>query len=664
MESIRQYLAIETNYAVVINGKYGIGKTHFYKNVLSPKIRKIQLPHNGPKKFTPIHMSLFGIKDIDDVKFAILAELYPILKRRKVQLANGVVKTIFRAIFKGSGLGEIDKYIGDISAGAKGEIGYGELVLCFDDLDRKSKDLDIGEVFGFINNLVENEGAKVIIIANESELIKEGEEEKKEFYQWKEKVVGVSVQYKPDAIAVFDQIIENRYQSRHKTYYDFLVNHKADILIVIEQNEHNFRNLIFFLEHFKLIFNLLKKEFQEDKDFAVLEEKKLKAVLDFALPVVVEYKLGNFDESFSSDDQIEKQIMVKIYRKYGGEKHKKYENDSRVYMFNNVENKIFFFNSVFNYILGKEIFQIEELKQELKGYFVIEEGKLAKHMVVLEKLGVGFYSDWPVRVPNLLDEEYHNLTEEMLSYVDSGKYKLDYHTSIFRAATRFENLLDFDLNQLVKRFIKGINIGRENYLPTFPVGLSNWSVEQSNVNLLLYGSREVITAANEIGCFMNEVQKEIDEKATEEKKGDVGEKLAHLLEKGDVAQFIEKMKNIEPYEIYITSFWTKFGLTVVAPSLKQFENVYVWNLISYFKHFYFDYYDNRDENDRERISKEIEFVLEFRNFVSVMIENNQKGKLREIILKELAKSLELCEKALAKIEFLTPQEDNTNDYEI
>ena len=153
-EIIKQYLKIETNYAVIINGNYGIGKTYFFKDSLFPEISNISLPNNEDKKYTPIHISLFGIKSIEDLQTQIFFGIYPILKKRSLKLAAGIGKSLIRGIANLNGLGDINDYFADLDLNAKDWINYDELVLCLDDIDRKSDSLNIKDTLGFINTLV------------------------------------------------------------------------------------------------------------------------------------------------------------------------------------------------------------------------------------------------------------------------------------------------------------------------------------------------------------------------------------------------------------------------------------------------------------------------------------------------------------------------------
>ena len=105
---------------------------------LDPKIKETSLTNDDRKKFTPIHISLFGFKSLEEIQTAIFIELFPILKSKGLKLAVGVGKSIIRGIAQLNQAGDIDKYIGDLNQDADEWLKYDELVICFDDLDRKS----------------------------------------------------------------------------------------------------------------------------------------------------------------------------------------------------------------------------------------------------------------------------------------------------------------------------------------------------------------------------------------------------------------------------------------------------------------------------------------------------------------------------------------------
>src|SRR5699024_6993939 len=106
--------------------------------------------------------------------------------------------------------GDIDDYIADINLKAEYLIDNEELVICFDDLDRKSDKLSLTDFYGYINFMVENYGTKIIIISNDKEI---PEKEAKNIGKLKEKVVGVNIQFKPEYDFIFNSILEGIFKN-------------------------------------------------------------------------------------------------------------------------------------------------------------------------------------------------------------------------------------------------------------------------------------------------------------------------------------------------------------------------------------------------------------------------------------------------------------------
>ena len=65
VESILDYIRSDyTDYAIMINGEWGSGKTYFWNHKIRPKIESMQL--NG-KRYTAIYMSLYGISNLEEI---------------------------------------------------------------------------------------------------------------------------------------------------------------------------------------------------------------------------------------------------------------------------------------------------------------------------------------------------------------------------------------------------------------------------------------------------------------------------------------------------------------------------------------------------------------------------------------------------------------------
>lgn len=159
------------NYAVMIDGAWGSGKTYFVKNVLLKKIE------SNEKRV--LYVSLYGISNIQELGKKLYLD-YLLKDKSKLvtehtELVENVIGTIIDigSPFMGK-LGDIDikeKKIKNIVQNTVKHIcPMKNCVLIFDDLERC--DCSIQDILGYINGFVEQAGMKVIIIANQEELRK------------------------------------------------------------------------------------------------------------------------------------------------------------------------------------------------------------------------------------------------------------------------------------------------------------------------------------------------------------------------------------------------------------------------------------------------------------------------------------------------------------
>ena len=156
------------NYAILLDGVWGCGKTFFVKNKIIPKI-----DDETSKK--SIYVSLYGLSDIRDIDkqiyFGILEKLVP--NNQKID----IIKKGSNIVIKGYKI--INKVIGDKLPTASSDnitsiislfYKIEDFVLIFDDLERCNIQPNI--VLGYINKFVEHKNCKCIIIANQKEISK------------------------------------------------------------------------------------------------------------------------------------------------------------------------------------------------------------------------------------------------------------------------------------------------------------------------------------------------------------------------------------------------------------------------------------------------------------------------------------------------------------
>lgn len=289
-DQITSYLTLNDLGALQISGSWGSGKTYYLRRTLIDHIKR--------EGYNPIVVSVFGTQSIEEITKKIFNEYFKTVKvdekTNREKLSHYIKKVKIKAekIIKNTNwlknYVDIDGLI-NLSSNLHSIIDA-KTVICFDDFERLSKNIEKDDFLGFVNELVENSGLKVIIIANEIG-IKEGE------LSYKEKVVGKTIWFTPDIPSIYESIIisyENAPFQRFMTENTFIKNslnakfgEVKDIEIPeLEKNLSNIRTLKFAIEHFVHIFNGLTKGIEITPQW----EKKLNNIWTFVLGVSVEFK--------------------------------------------------------------------------------------------------------------------------------------------------------------------------------------------------------------------------------------------------------------------------------------------------------------------------------------------------------------------------------------
>jgi len=168
VESILDYVRSDyTDYAIMINGEWGSGKTYFWNNKIRPKIDGMQF--HG-KKYSTIYMSLYGISNLEEISKKIFIETTQLMDKNVRKHLDSSSKISIPEYAK-TGLNIANSFRVNSS---NEKINYEKFfttddkVLCFDDLERAN--VDVIDILGYINNFVEHDHIKTIIICNEKEL--------------------------------------------------------------------------------------------------------------------------------------------------------------------------------------------------------------------------------------------------------------------------------------------------------------------------------------------------------------------------------------------------------------------------------------------------------------------------------------------------------------
>lgn len=185
-EYILNYLENDkTNTALLMKGSWGIGKTYYIKESLIPFLE------NKGKKV--VFVSLYGIKDAEELSKYIFTESYFKFSNSKGgTIGIGIAKTVIRGV--------ASHFNVDLSGGTKEWkklTRYANLkdkLLIADDLERHDSSFEVTEILGYINNLCENDGVKVLLVGDENSLFGLNDDEKvaetNKYKLIKEKTIG------------------------------------------------------------------------------------------------------------------------------------------------------------------------------------------------------------------------------------------------------------------------------------------------------------------------------------------------------------------------------------------------------------------------------------------------------------------------------------------
>ena len=485
VDSILDYVRADyTDYAIMINGEWGSGKTYFWNHKIRNKIESLRL--NG-RKYTTIYMSLYGISNLEDISKKIFIETTQLMDKnmRKYMETHG--QTTIPEYAK-TGL-DMANFFGVTQNGDK--IDYASFfatndkVLCFDDLERAN--VDVIDILGYINNFVEHDHIKTIIICNEKELStklkssnlemktfiatylldKEGSllkadkpmvekirekieyvfDKANDYERIKEKLIGETFDYAPKFNYIIDGLLM-RYEG-NQDLMRFLREHTNLITSTfIKSGTRNLRILKHALNDFKKVFENVNK-FYPNTNLRVLQ-----TMLIFTIAVSFEIKAG----------KITKDKFVNIN---SNEEYKAILVSSRVFM----DNRQFYIkefdnNYYFNFKADYRFFKFIEIYVRTR-IFDMRAFKTDMEVIIntidTEKLP-GYKRLLTEEYWKISDDQFPGIIEEVLDDVKNGSLKLIEIVKLFAYYSYFirRGLIDYDMKTIKATFIEGMDLASES----------------------------------------------------------------------------------------------------------------------------------------------------------------------------------------------------------
>jgi len=426
--AILNYLKMQVQYSLLITGEWGIGKTYFIKEYILKKVET--------KDFTPVLISLAGVNNSNEVYQRIYTGIYPQLNSKISKVAGGVGKILLRSVISFARLGDLDKHIEDFND-VLNRKNFENILICFDDLERKGE-ISWEELIGLALSLLESETVKVIFIGNEKEI-----SDKDEYQNFKEKVVGLNLEFNEKLETTALKIIEEKYSPPEYDSFSQFLNQeevKKQIIEVFYKKKHqNLRTLTFFLEIFSRIFYDLL-EFRKCNDSNKIKDE-LRELLIFSLAISIEFKLGKL--SFSDRKSLEHSHSIKDVFPINNEEANYRLEFLKLYY--NGHNHYFFFESIYNFITSGYL-NVVKLDTELKERF--KENNLP-HVKVYGTLS------WR-EFRKLSDVEFEENVSELIKYVKAGDYELVEYPGIYSYLRKFAEILNLNKDKLKKQVKYGM----------------------------------------------------------------------------------------------------------------------------------------------------------------------------------------------------------------
>lgn len=308
LNGIRNYLSMESTGALMVSGEWGCGKTYHIEKVIIPTLRQ--------ERWNPVKVSLFGIESVSEIPLRI-ADNYKQVesdkgertekKKNKPRLCGWGKKMVRKVVAKvsqfASSISWLERYV-DVKTLVSNNSGLlykliptENTVIILDDIERVIDTIDVHTLLGVINNLVEQRGYKVIVIANNSYMQQKGEAK----LVFKEKVIEKTLVYEPDVVSIFKELCGKGYSSPFTAFMTAqkavevidpsYPSYKEDKGLLVEL--HNIRILKFALAHFSKIYEVCNAFLKdENKDTA---DSFLLSLWACTVGVAIEYKKRPFD---------------------------------------------------------------------------------------------------------------------------------------------------------------------------------------------------------------------------------------------------------------------------------------------------------------------------------------------------------------------------------
>ena len=481
VESILDYIRSDyTDYAIMINGEWGSGKTYFWNHKIRNRIENMTV--NG-KKITTIYMSLYGISNLEEISKKIFIETTQLMDKNLKKYMNSNDQTFIPEYAK-TGL-DMANFFGVTQNGDKVDyenfFSTDDKVLCFDDLERAN--VDVIDILGYINNFVEHDHIKTIIICNEKELstkLKSNNLEMKTFIatylldkedkllttdkpmvekiedtiedvfdkandyeRIKEKLIGETFEYAPEFTYIINGLLI-RYENNSDLIRFLRENTNLIVSTFIKSGTRNLRILKHALNDFQKVFDMVNKSYPNTNN------RILQTMLIFTIAISFEIKAGKVtkDKFVNIENNDEYKALVVSSRVFMDNRQfyiKEFDNN----YYYNFKTEYRFFKFIEMYVRTR-IFDMKTFKRDMEDIInTVDTDKLPGYKRLLTE------EYWKIS-----DDQFPKVVSDVLESVKKGEIELIDMVKIYTYFVYFikKSLINYDIQTINSVFLNGMNI--------------------------------------------------------------------------------------------------------------------------------------------------------------------------------------------------------------
>jgi len=614
-EPILNHLKMNTTGALLLTGDWGSGKTFHIKKYIFPLIE-----HST--EFTPIIVSLFGETDKNNIAQKVLFAYFD-SKGKNINLGTGTiaknVKNISDAVPYIKKFVDLEKLILGTGENMFKLIPHDKLFICFDDIERMSEKINVDDFLGIINDLVENKGCKVLLIANETE-IKNG-------ISYKEKTIEKTIHFIPNLSNIFDSLVSNYSDGKFKSY---LTDNKhlfiETLTIQPEEKEFekelkksfsNIRTLKFALEHFKIAFETLI----ENSEITELHKTQLRNLWIFTLSISIEFrkpnnisleekkKLDSQTSTFSDFDFSDFDFSSKDEKEDVAEENDwTYSENFKKKYYNRLSESYIYYDELYVLITSGKRINKGLFTQNVDDSFKVKEGKInPAHQIITSFMQIGYWrytnEEFAQNLQDLLNYCEQGALEDLISYLNAGVYLIG-----------FSEIIEVEKDTIIEKIKAGLDI----FLPK--INFNHYIKSQFEMVQTNFTGEHLVKLVTHI----KEKIKELDTKKSEEEVTQLQAKFQNNL-----SDFVKEFLP-EHYDIRTPDkpLFHNLALDVVKQGIKNAKPEGIMDLTSLFKIRYLD------TSFSERLTDEIIFLTNLENGISE-IDFTQKNLSNYLIQNQL-----------------------------